>query len=148
MERDRSERQSNYLVTEESYQYIKSLQAKDLIVPVVGNVAGDKALVAIGRYARARGEAISVFYISNVEQYLMRDGLFPQFAENVKRLPRDSKSVFIRSYFGRFGMNPPLSMPGHLSTSILATMDSFVKEYEAGNIRSYIDLIDHGYVGP
>ena len=99
-------------------------------------------------YARARGEAISVFYISNVEQYLMRDGLFPQFAENVKRLPRDSKSVFIRSYFGRFGMNPPLSMPGHLSTSILATMDSFVKEYEAGNIRSYIDLIDHGYVGP
>jgi hypothetical protein len=148
LERDRSDRQANYLVTEESFQYLKSLQAKDLIVPVVGNVAGDKALVAIGRYARERGETVSVFYISNVEQYLMRDGLFPAFAENVKRLPRDSRSVFIRSYFGRFGMNHPLSMPGHLSTSILAPIDSFVKEYDAGNIRSYIDLIDHGYVRP
>jgi hypothetical protein len=148
LERDRSNRQSNYLVTEESYQYVKSLQAKDLIIPVVGNVAGDKALVAIGRYARDHNETISVFYISNVEQYLMRDGLFPQFAENVKRLPRDSRSVFIRSYFGRFGMTHPLSMPGHLSTSILATIDTFVKEYDAGNIRSYIDLIDHGYLSP
>jgi hypothetical protein len=148
LERDRSNRQTNYLVTEQSFQYIKSLQANDRIIPVVGNVAGEKAVAAIGKYARDHDETISVFYISNVEQYLMRDGIFPQFAENVKQLPRDSRSVFIRSYFGRFGMNHPLSLPGHLSTSILATIDTFVKDYNAGNIRSYIDLIDHGYVSP
>jgi hypothetical protein len=148
LERDRSDRQANYLVTEQSFQYIKSLQAKDLIVPVVGNVAGDKAVAAIGKYARDHGETVSVFYMSNVEQYLMRDGIFPQFADNLKRLPRDSRSVIIRSYFGRFGIGHPLSMPGHLSTSMLATMESFVKDYDAGNIRSYIDLIDHGYISP
>ncbi len=148
LERDRSEHQANYLVTEQSFQYVKSLHAKDLIVPVVGNAAGDKAVAAIAKYARDHSETVSAFYISNVEQYLMRDGIFAQFAENVKLLPRDARSVIIRSYFGRFGVGHPLSMPGHLSTSMLATIDSFVKDYDAGNIRSYVDLIDHGYVKP
>jgi len=148
LERDRSNRQSNSLVAEQPFQYIKTLQDKDLIIPVVGNVAGDKAMAGIARYARERGETVSVLYMSNVEQYLMRDGIFPQFAENVKLLPRDSKSMIIRSYFGRFGISHPLSMPGHLSTSILAPMDSFVKDYNAGRIRSYIDVIERGYVSP
>lgn len=148
LERDRSNRQSNFLVTEQPFQYIKSLQDKDLIIPVVGNVAGDKAMASIARYARERGETVSILYMSNVEQYLMRDGIFPQFAENVKLLPRDSKSMIIRSYFGRFGISHPLSMPGHLSTSILAPIDSFVRDYNAGRIRSYIDVIDHGFITP
>jgi hypothetical protein len=148
LETDRAGRRGNFLVNESSFQYVKSMQAKHLIVPVVGNAAGEKAVAAIGKYTAEHGHVVSAFYISNVEQYLWRDGLFPRFVENVKSLPRDARSVMIRSYFGRFGMGHPLTLPGHLSTSMLQTIDTFVREYDAGNIRSYGDLIDHGYVVP
>jgi hypothetical protein len=94
-----------------------------------------------------------VLYISNVEQYLIRDGGFPQFAENVKLLPRDRRSVMIRSFFGYgygFGTagTHPLNVPGHYSTQILQTLDAFVATYDSGAVRSYYDLISKNYVAP
>src|SRR5205823_6388050 len=117
LETDRSGRRANFLASEDAFQYVKSMQARNLIIPVVGNVAGPKAVASIARYARDHGERVSAFYLSNVEQYLMRDNAFVPFMDNLKRLPRDEKSVIIRSYFGRFGTSHPLAMPGHSSTS-------------------------------
>lgn len=153
LEKDRSGRQANYLASEEAFQFLKGMQARDLIVPVVGNAAGDHALAAIARHIGQRGEKVSVFYISNVEQYLIRDGGFPQFAENVKLLPRDRRSVMVRSFFG-FGYGygtggaHPLNVSGHYSTQILQTVDAFISTYESGGVRSYYDLISKNYVEP
>ena len=72
-----------YLASEENFRFIKGLQEKNLIVPVVGNFAGPKALRSIGRYIRARGSVVNAFYVSNVEQYLFQDMLFEDFARNV-----------------------------------------------------------------
>jgi hypothetical protein len=153
LERDRAGRQANYLASEDAFQFLKSMQTRDLIVPVVGNAAGDHALTAIGALITERGEKVSTFYISNVEQYLIRDGGFAQFAENVKRLPRDKRSVIIRSFFGvgyGYGMggSHPLNVAGHYSTQILQTLDAFVSTYESGGVRSYYDLISKNYVDP
>jgi hypothetical protein len=153
LERDRAGRQANFLATEDGFQFLKTMEARDLVVPVVGNAAGDHALTAIGQLVAERGEKISVFYISNVEQYLIRDGGFPQFAENVKQLPRDHRSVMIRSFFGYgygFGAagSHPLNVPGHYSTQILQTVDAFVATYDSGAVRSYYDLISKNYVAP
>jgi len=148
LETDRSGRRANFLASEDAFAYVKSMQARNLIVPVVGNVAGDKAVVAIARYARDHGQRVSAFYLSNVEQYLFRDGLFDLFAENVKRLPRDEKSVIIRSYFGRFGMGHPLMMPGHTSTSMAQRMDAFVRDFDAGALRTYSSMVDRVYISP
>lgn len=153
LERDRAGHQANFLASEDGFQFVKNLEARDLIVPVVGNAAGDHALAAIGQYIGERGEKVSAFYISNVEQYLIRDGGFPQFAENVKLLPRDHRSVMIRSFFGYgygFGAagSHPLNVPGHYSTQILQTMDAFVATYDSGEVRSYYDLISKNYVAP
>jgi hypothetical protein len=153
LERDRAGHQANFLANEEAFQFVKSLEARDLIVPVVGNAAGDHALIAMGHYIADRGEKVSAFYISNVEQYLIRDGGFPQFAENVKQLPRDHRSVMIRSFFGYgygFGAagSHPLNVPGHYSTQILQTLDAFIATYDSGEVRSYYDLISKNYVAP
>ena len=153
LERDRAGRQANYLASEDAFQFLKSMQTRDLIVPVVGNAAGDHALTAIGALITERGEKVSTFYISNVEQYLIRDGGFAQFAENVKRLPRDKRSVIIRSFFGvgyGYGMggSHPLNVAGHYSTQILQTLDAFISTYESGGVRSYYDLISKNYVDP
>jgi len=152
VETDRSGHQLNYFASEDAFQYIKSMEARNLIVPVTGNVAGPIALPAVAREIAGRGLKVSVFYMSNVEQYLMQNATFPVFAENVKKLPRDSKSVFIRSIFGTSGAyrySPhPLSVAGYNSTQILQYIDTFVTEWDAGQIVTYQDLTSMGWIGP
>jgi hypothetical protein len=143
LERDLTGKQGNYLATEADYRFLKSLQDRHLIIPVVGDLAGDHALVSIGRLLTERGEKVAAFYTSNVEQYLMRDGVsFDRFAANLRRLPRDSKSVVIRSYFGGgFYRQHPNTVPGYYSTQLLQTLDSFVTEHETGGYQTYRDVV-------
>jgi hypothetical protein len=148
---DRAGRQIGYLADEKAFQFVRSMQVNDRIVPVVGNVAGDKAVRAVAEYAADHHLNVSVFYLSNVEQYLMgRDGGFAAYAKNVKLLPHDSTGVIIRSYFGRFGSPHPLHvpMPGNLSTSLVELMNSFNQAYAAGEIQSYNALVFDRYVKP
>jgi hypothetical protein len=94
----------SYLASEENFQVIRSLHQKNLFVPVVGNFSGPKALRAVGRYIREREALVSAFYLSNVEQYLSRDGVWYTFCGNVATLPLDDSSTFIRSVRnGAFG---------------------------------------------
>jgi hypothetical protein len=95
---DRDGRSWNYLASERDFQFIRSLQAQDLVIPVVGDIGGQRALSAIADLMIARGDRLSAFYISNVETYLYGDKA-SQFVKNVTRLPRDEHSVLIRSTF-------------------------------------------------
>jgi hypothetical protein len=95
-------RKGNFLASEETFQFVKSLQARDLVVPVVGNLAGPTALAAIGSTLKQRGEPLSAFYTSNVEFYLAREGTLDRFLQNLARIPRAPGAVIIRSIFGRF----------------------------------------------
>jgi hypothetical protein len=97
---DTNGRAWNYLADEEAFQYVRSLQARDLVIPVVGDVSGSHAMAAIADAIAARRARVSAFYISNVESYLSRGGAYRRFTENLARLPRDSHSVMIRSRFG------------------------------------------------
>jgi hypothetical protein len=97
---DAAGRSWSFLASERDYQFVRGLQARDLIVPVVGDVSGPHALRAIAAAIAGRGELVSAFYISNVETYLYRDLAYQRFVENVKRLPRNGSSVMIRSMFG------------------------------------------------
>ncbi|HEX3868097.1 MAG TPA: hypothetical protein VHV78_15145 [Gemmatimonadaceae bacterium] len=151
METDRAGHLLSYLADESEFQFVRTMERENRIIPVVGNVAGDKAVKAIAEYARENGLSVSAFYLSNVEQYLMtRDGGFEQYARNVKLLPHDSASVIIRSYFGRFGMMHPLFVPaaGNISTSMIEPIDSFLRAFAAGELRTYSDLVFGRYVAP
>lgn len=142
LETDLSGRQASYLADEASFQYLKSLQKRDLVIPVVGDLAGDHALVSIGDLLSERGIQVSALYTSNVEFYLMRAGTFDRFAENLERLPRDEKSVIIRSFFGRnFGYRHPAAVPGYYSVQLLQTIESLVAVQADGGYRAYLDLV-------
>jgi len=101
--KDPEGRQWNYLASDDDFQFVKRLEQQDGVIPVVGNVNGPHALAAIGRSIEERRHHVSAFYISNVEGYLRRDGTLPRFVANLRRLPRDDKSVMIRSVFGGGG---------------------------------------------
>jgi hypothetical protein len=128
-----------YLGSEASYQYLKAFEAKNLLVPVVGDFAGPKALRAVGAYVRAHGATVVAFYVSNVEQYLMQDGVFEAFARNVATLPTDAHSTFIRSVWSRYGYQGSLLGPDGRA-SALDPIRLFVRDAEAGRIQSYDDV--------
>jgi hypothetical protein len=87
----------SYLSSEEGFRFLKDLEERNLVVPVVGNFGGPKALRAVGKYVRDRGATVTAFYLSNVEQYLQQDGLWMTFCANVASMPLDASSTFIRS---------------------------------------------------
>ena len=150
METDRDGHRVSFVADEKAYQYVRTMELNNKIIPVVGNVAGDKAVRAIGAYATEHGLRVSAFYLSNVEQYLIgRDGGFDEYMKNLKTLPHDSTSVIIRSYFGR-GMQHPLYLPsaGNVSVSMIETMNSFLRAYAAGEITSYASVVLERYVKP
>ena len=91
----------SYLASEDSFAQVKALQTKNLIVPVVGDFAGSRALRAVGTYLRAHSATVSAFYVSNVEQYLRVERVWGAFCGNAARLPIDEASTFIRA--GRGG---------------------------------------------
>jgi hypothetical protein len=122
----------SFLSTDDNYQFLRTLQQKNLLVPVSGDFGGPKALRAIGSYVRAQGGTVSAFYVSNVEQYLFQDGKDGAFYDNVATLPINDKTVFIRPYAmrGQFGAGRPLCPIGGL-----------VKAAKAGQIRSNNDAL-------
>jgi hypothetical protein len=93
----------SYLATEEGYRFLKDLETRNLVVPVVGDFGGSKAIRAVGSYLKAAGGVVSAFYLSNVEQYLYQDGKWERFCGNVASLPLDPSSTFIRSQNGGGG---------------------------------------------
>ncbi|HUK36492.1 MAG TPA: hypothetical protein VLV86_21390, partial [Vicinamibacterales bacterium] len=91
----------SYLSSEEAFSSVKALESKNLIVPIVGDFAGPRALRAVGAYLKAQSAVVSAFYVSNVEQYLRVERVWGSFCGNAARLPIDDGSLFIRA--GRGG---------------------------------------------
>jgi hypothetical protein len=136
LETDGAGRQGHYLATEEAFQFLKSLQARDLVIPVVGDFSGQKAVAAIGRFLAERNERVSAFYASNVEFYLFRNGTFPRFVTNLGQLPRAQNAVIIRSVFNR----PNTS--GYASISLTQPLGELIDGFAKGRFRQYYELTE------
>lgn len=95
-------RHRSYLATEEMFRWLKDLQTRNLVIPVVGNFGGSQALRAVAGWLRQHDATVGAFYTSNVEQYLRRDGLWDEFCASASTFPIDGTSTFIRSERGGF----------------------------------------------
>jgi hypothetical protein len=114
----------SYLATNEAFQFLQDLEARNLIVLATGDFAGPKALRAVGNYIRERGETVQAFYLSNVEDYLGGD-LWMKFCNNVSTLPLVESSTFI------YGMRPARgsNFPGGGLASYYRSIQADVKAY-------------------
>jgi len=136
LETDLDGRRSNYLASEAGFQFVKSLEARDLVIPVVGNLNGSNALSAIGRFLNERHERLMAFYASNVEYYLFSEGTFQRFVENLGRLPRADRAVIIRSIFrGAIRVTS-----GYGSVSTTQPIGELVDGYARGRYHEYWEL--------
>jgi hypothetical protein len=100
-----------FLSSEARLAVLKDLHVRNLLIPVVGNFAGPKAIRAVGEWLKARGAVVSAFYLSNVEDYLRTGSLWTSFCQNVATLPLDEASDFIRSGRPPLGVAPPAIDP-------------------------------------
>lgn len=141
LETDLGGQQQNYFNSEDDFQFIKRLEDQDMIVPVVGDLSGPQAMKAIGQYVAEIKERVSAFYVSNIEFYLQRQGTFDKFAENLKSLPIDNRSVIIRSYFNYYAPAHPQAEPNHFSTQLMERIDDLLKQCASGECESYNDIV-------
>ena len=123
----------SFLSTEENFSYVKSLEQRNLVVPVSGDFGGPKAIRAIGAYLRAQSGVVSAFYLSNVEQYLFQDRKDRAFYDNVAALPTTEKSVFIRPYSMRVRVRG--------DSNPLCAIGDFLDGVRAGRVSSNNDAL-------
>jgi hypothetical protein len=127
-----------YLATETNFRALKALETNNLVVPLVGDFAGPKAIHDVGVYLKDHNATVTAFYLSNVEQYLFQDDVWRRFYTNVGTLPLDSTSTFIRSVFNVMGFNNYGPMRGQ---QLLASMMEQVTLFNDGKLTSYPDVI-------
>lgn len=132
-ETDRNGRACGYLASETRYRTVRAFQERNLLVPIVGDFAGPKALRAVGTYLKAHGATVTAFYVSNVEQYLFRNAVAPAFYANVATLPLDRSSVFIRSTFGR-------------NVMVVDPILDLLHAFDRGGLQGYMDVTARGTI--
>jgi len=84
------------------------MQQKNLIIPIVGDFAGPKAVRSIASYVRDHNAEVHVFYVSNVEEYIQSPrAVWTSYCRNLATLPVSESSTLVR--FGRAGRGSFLS---------------------------------------
>jgi len=135
-----------YLASEETFKALQQYERKNLIVPVIGDFAGPKALRAVGNYISTHGGAVNYVYTSNVEQYLFGNDAYRRYYASVATLPLHEQSTFIRSYFDRGFYYPPGVIMADLhSVQLLDPVQGLLKAFGQDAIASYQDVISRSH---
>jgi hypothetical protein len=133
-----------YLGSEANFRALKEMEVDNLIVPVVGDFAGPKAIRAVGSYLKDHHAVVTTFYLSNVEQYLFQQNDdWSKFYTNAATLPIDSTSTFVRSVFG--GMGYYSRGRGMRAEQMLASMMTQLKMFAEGRLTSYGAVIQSSH---
>ncbi|HEY9226615.1 MAG TPA: hypothetical protein VIP11_08220 [Gemmatimonadaceae bacterium] len=131
----------SYMANEANFRLLKEVEQNNLLVPLVGDFAGAKAIRTVGEYLKQNRLTVTAFYLSNVEQYLFQQSDdWRKFFTNVGTLPLDSSSTFIRSVFNGMGYIRSYS-PYMRNQQLLASMLDQLKLFTDGRITWYNDVI-------
>ncbi len=128
----------SFLDTEDRYQYVKEMQRQNLIVPIVGDFSGPKAIRTVARYVKDHNAVVSAFYLSNVEMYILPSPQWKAFCANVAALPVDSSSTFVRFVVGGYARYLRRDFG---SASLISPMIDVLTGETKGYPPSYYDLL-------
>jgi hypothetical protein len=105
------------------YAYIRGLMQARRVIARVGDLHGETTILAIGAAARRLGFVVRTVYLSNVEQWFRYS---PQFRRNLASLPRDGKTIVLRT-LARGELPAPEQDRWHFSVQ---TLDDFLFRME------------------
>jgi len=132
----------SFLAAESNYLFVRQMQQKNLIVPLVGDFAGPKAIRTVARYLKDHKANVSAFYLSNVEMYILPSQEWKGFCMNIAALPVDRSSTFIRFVLAGYAQAlPATSYPWSMATSVVSPMIDVLTGVVKGYPPSYYDLL-------
>ena len=140
LETDLDRNYRNWLASEQSYDFVRDMQRRNLIVPVIGDFAGEHTFRSLGSLLSTRGETVSALYVSNVEFYLFRQRKWLRFVDNVRYLPIDDRSVFIRAYANLHRPHPEM-IANHITVSLVQNIRKFLDNADRGLYRNLWDVV-------
>lgn len=132
-----------FLDTAEAFERVRTMQRQHRIVPLVGDVSTPKPLGLVADELARNGWVLRVFYISNVEQYLLGSPAFRGWRDNLEKLPHDGSTLVLRTYLDQ-GRAHPRQQPGHRSTQLLHRLTPFLSKTERQGYPSYYALATDG----
>ncbi len=130
----------SYLASEASYAAVREMQLRNLIIPVVGDFGGDKALRAVASWLRAHDALLGAFYSSNVEQYLFMQGeAAPNFYASLATFPHDGATRFIRGVSNRGWLE--VRNPRSRLAQRAVPLDAMLALVRAGRATTYWEIV-------
>ena len=123
--RDRRGHPSHLLARESWYQAVRAEHLGDRIIPLVGNFAGPATLPHLADWLHARHLAVAAIYLSDVEFFLVRAGLYPTFAAHLARLTWHPDAILIRT--STRAIPHPDRLPGDHSTTIVRRVEPWLR---------------------
>ncbi len=129
VQKDPEGKQAGFLASESAFRFVQTMEKEGRIIPVVGDFAGDRAMPGIAAEIKRQGLTVSSFYVSNVEQYLFEPGVWAKWSRNVRALPTDEHSLFIRAWLDQ-GKSHPQQQKGQRTATLLQRIADF-DEHEA-----------------
>jgi hypothetical protein len=146
-ERTRSGRPGHWLADDSLFEVVRGLHLDDAILPVVADWAGDRAMKAVADHAKGTKMQVGVVYVSDVEFFLFRGGLFDRYVANLARLPIHPRAVIVRTSTRE--IDHPERIAGASSTTIARNLGGFLEAARNGRIRRWEDLFGIGdKIGP
>jgi hypothetical protein len=136
----RSGQPSHWLASDRTYAAIRKMQLSDQILPIVGDWAGPGAIRRLAEHLKMNQLQVGCIYISDVEFFLLRGGLFQKYLENLSALPRHPESKIIRTSTRE--LNHTERVSGRSSTTVVRSLSRFLKSAKTGKIESWEDLFD------
>ncbi len=140
LETDLSGRHRSWLASVATYETVRTMERENRIIPIVGDFAGEQAFRRLGNFLESRNLTVSAFYLSNVEFYLFRQRKWPDFVENVRALPTDEKSVFIRAYANLHRPHPKM-VGDHITVTLVQNIHAFLRNVRAGRYHTLWDVV-------
>jgi hypothetical protein len=137
----------SFLANESAFRICKEMEERNLVIPVVGDFAGPRAIRALGEYLRHHGTTITTIYASNVEEYLFeQQDNWKKYYSNLSTLPLSSRNVFIRSVsVTNSGVGS--SGPGFRTIMMWDRISNVLHAFNAGTISAYPDIIHMSQCG-
>ena len=138
--KDESGRNWSFLASSERFEYVRVTQRQNLVVPVVGDFAGPKALKAIGEFLRSRNARVNLFYVSNVEPYLFGARRADAFYDNLLSIPFDDQALFVRAFFGSTTRECSALRPT-IRTPVISSVRAVLDAHRTGALTTQCELV-------
>jgi len=139
--KDPSGEPATFLASEELYARVRKLVMENRVLPVVGDFGGKHALKAVADDMKSKNLLLSVFYTSNVEQYLFEQHTYGNFIASVTAMPRDDASQLVRVWFDQ-GRPHPEQQAGHRTTQLAIGTNAFLERAARKPFRFYWDVVN------